>query len=199
MVIVGLKNMLYFYKHIEVINTYTSGAELMDGLEQDVPDILLLDIKLPDKTGNELARIISKKYPRLKIIAITSMESSFHIKDMLQNGCQGYLLKTSSQQTLLDAIEKVYQGEEYLEPSLRDNLLKSMFNSQKKTVYKPNLTRRELEILQLIMEEYSNQEIADKLFVSHRTIQNHRFTLHQKLNAKNTVGLIKAAIQLGLI
>ncbi len=199
MVISGIKNMLYYHKHIEVINTYKTGTALLEGLEKEQPDVLLLDIQLPDATGNELARIITKKYPDVKILVISSMESSFHVKDMMQHGCKGYLLKTSEEDIVLEAIEEVYHGGEYLEPSLKEDLLKSMLKIKKQTALSPSLTLREKEILQLITEGYTSPQIAEKLSISHRTVENHRFSLLQKLNVKNTAALMKTALQMGLI
>lgn len=199
MVISGIKNMLYYHKHIEVQHTYTTGADLLNGLAVSQPDILLLDIQLPDITGNELARTIIKNYPGIKIIVLTSMDSVFHIKDMMHVGCKGYILKTANKEILLDAIEKVYQGDEYVEEGLKDRLLAHVLHLKPRKDLSSALTRREKEILLLIAAEHTSNEIAEQLCLSQRTVENHRFSLLQKLNAKNTVGLLKAALQMGLL
>jgi len=199
MIINGLEKMLYYYKHIEIIATYNNGKDLLEGLKTVQPDVLLLDIQLPDITGNELARIISKQYTDIKIIALTSLDNTFHIKDMLQHGCLGYLKKTADQKTLIQAIESVYQGNEFLEPSLKNELVNSLIKNKKNIEIIPTLTKREREVLQLILAENNNKQIADKLFLSERTIENHRFNLQQKLNVKSTIGLMKIAIQMGLM
>ncbi len=198
----GLQNVLQTYNHISICNTYASGNELLEGLAQQQPDVLLLDINLPDKTGNELIRIINKKYPHISVIALTSLDSAFHIKDMMQHGCKGYLLKNTPAHVLVEAIEKVYEGEEFLEPAIKEQLLRSMLKMKQQSgagVLSTKLTRREHEILQLIAEEYTSQEIAEKLSLSQRTVDNHRFSLLQKLQVKNSIGLVRAAMQLGLI
>ncbi len=120
MIVNGLEKMLYYYKHIEIIATYNNGKALLEGLKKEQPDVLLLDIQLPDISGNELARIISKQYRDIKIIAMSSMDSTFHMKDMLQHGCLGYLTKTTDQETLKNAIEEVAQGNEFLEAMLKN-------------------------------------------------------------------------------
>lgn len=199
MVVNGIRNMLYYYKHIEICNTYNSGTALLEGLQKDQPDVLLLDIQIPDKSGNELARIISATYPHIRILAISSMENSFHVKDMMQHGCLGYIVKTAEANVLVEAIETVYAGEEYIDPALKEQLLSSLLKSKKQTDNANMLTRREKEILQLIAAAHTSQQIADELHISVRTVDNHRFSLLQKLNVKNTVALIKTALQMGLI
>ena len=198
--IAGLQNMLASYSHIIVQHTYNNGADLLDGLESELPDVLLLDVILPDITGQELAAIIHKKYPKLNILAVTSLDAPIQVKAMLRNGCKGYLLKSTDVKTLVHAIEEVNNGKEYIEPSIKDQMLHNLLHFRKQKINKkPTLTRRETEILHLIIEENTSQQIADKLFLSLRTIENHRFSLFQKLNVNNTVGLVKVAIQLGLI
>jgi len=200
LIVKGLQNILGAYPHLEVRHTYETGEELLTGLRKELPDVLLLDINLPDKTGNELIRIISKKYPEVRVLVLTSMDSIYHVKDMMQHGGMGYLLKNASAGTLVEAIESVYNGEEFLEPVLKEQLLRSMLKMKKQAeLVRPTLTRREKEILQLIAAEYSSPEIAKKLSLSQRTVDNHRFSLLQKLQAKNSIGLVKSALQLGLI
>lgn len=197
--IAGLQNMLSSSEHITVQHTYHNGSDLMKGLETDQPDVLLLDVLLPDVPGHELANIIHSKYPGINILAITSLDAPIHVKSMLRNGCKGYLLKSTDVQTLVQAIEEVNRGKEYIEPSIKEQMLQNILHFRKQKEMKtPSLTRRETEILHLIIEENTNQQIADKLFLSLRTIENHRFSLFQKLNVKTTAGLVKIAIQLGL-
>jgi len=198
--IAGLQNMLSSSPLIVVTHTYNNGEDLLLGLKTEQPDVLLLDVILPDIKGPELAAQIHAAYPAIKILAITSLDAPVHVKAMLRNGCTGYLLKNTDVQTLINAITDVNNGKEYIEPSIKEQMLQNMLHFRKPTtIKKPTLTRRETEILHLIIEEHTNQEIADKLFLSLRTIENHRFSLFQKLDVKNTVGLVKVAIQLGLI
>ncbi|HET8572854.1 MAG TPA: response regulator transcription factor [Edaphocola sp.] len=204
MVVSGLKNMLEPFRHIRVISTFANGDDLLKGLRTKQPDVLLLDILMPGIQGAEVAEMITRLYPAIKILAITSLNAPVHIKSMIRHGCKGYLLKNTDQDILVKAIETVYGDKEFIEPALKEQMLQNMLNFKAKDAPAhsgkvPALTRREKEVLQLIVQEYSNQEISEKLFLSIRTIENHRFNLQQKLAVKNTVGLVKIAIQMGLV
>jgi len=198
MVINGLKTMLAPYSHISVVYDTTCAGSLLQALSQVQPDVLLLDIQMPDMDGMELCKQVRKSYPAIRIIALTNFMESHYIKQMLRNGAMGYLLKNTDQATLLAAIEKVHAGEQYLDATLQRNMLTEMITGQKRTAYDIPLTKREKEILKLIAEEHSNQEIADMLYISLRTVETHRLNLTQKLAVKNTAGLVKEAIKRGL-
>lgn len=196
----GIRNMLRNVPEISIKNTYCSGTELLTGLEKDQPDILLLDMLLPDKNGSELAAIISKTYPRVRIIAITSLDAPVHMKNMMRQGSKGYLLKNTDKESLVQAIKQVYEGQEYIDPVLKEKLLHHVLHYQKLNTGKsPDLTQREKEILRLIVDEFTSQEIAEKLFLSLRTVETHRFNMQKKLGVNNNIGLVKIAIQMGLI
>ncbi len=200
LIIGGIKNLLHYYKHIEIIDTYADGNALLEGLKERRPDVLLLDIQLPDRSGNELARLITRNYPDIRILVLTSNNSTFHLKDMIRSGCKGYILKTADKEALVNAIEEVYQGREYLEPSLKDQLLNKVLKLKPDTQQAhASLTSREKEVLALIANEMTSQEIAAHLHISQRTVENHRFSLMQKLHVKNTAGMTKAAMEMGLI
>lgn len=191
----GLQKILADVKNIRITGVYNNGDELLEGIAKVQPDVLLLDIQMPGKSGIELAAIITKQYRNIKIIALTNIDVVAQIKKILQQGVMGYLLKDASPETIINAIETVYGGEQYIQEQLRQLLLSSLSASNSKQI----VTRREKEILQLIVDEFTNQEIADKLFLSLRTVENHRNNLLQKLDVKNTAGLVKIAIQEGLV
>lgn len=190
----GLQKILADIKNISIIGVYNNGDELLEGIAKELPDVLLLDIQMPGKSGIELAAIITKQYKNVKIIALTNIDVVAQIKKILQQGVMGYLLKDASPSTIIDAIETVHGGEQYIQEQLRQLLLSSLSAGNAKQI----VTRREKEILQLIVDEFTNQEIADKLYLSLRTVENHRNNLLQKLDVKNTAGLVKVAIQEGL-
>ena len=194
-VVNGLQKILGGYPHITLIGTYSNGENLEIGLAEQLPDVLLLDIQMPGKTGIELAGIINKKYPSVKIIALTNIDILIQVKKMLQQGCMGYLLKDTSPDTLILAIETVYKGEQFLYEDLQKQLINNIFDPKSQ----PIITRREKEILELIVNQYTNQQIADTLYLSLRTVENHRNNLLQKLNVKNTAGLVKVALTEGLV
>ncbi len=201
LVITGLKNVISSAEHIECMGCYTSGHALLTALAETQPDVLLLDMQLPDITGHELAGKVLKLYPDIRIIILTSMEATHQVEDMMQIGCMGYLLKsTTDHSRLIQAIEQAYNGEYFLDDALSRQLLSNIIKKKKQADdLGALLTRREKEVLQLITDELTNQEIAESLSVSIRTIECHRLSLLHKLQAKNTAGLVKKAIEMRLL
>ncbi|MFT3681602.1 MAG: response regulator transcription factor [Ferruginibacter sp.] len=194
-ILTGLQKILADVPNIKITGIYNNGDELLEGIAVQQPDVLLLDIQMPGKSGVELAAIITKQYRNIKIIALTNIDVVAQIKKILQQGVMGYLLKDASPEIIVEAIETVHGGEQYIQEQLRQQLLSSLSSHSTKQI----VTRREREILQLIVDEFTNQEIADKLYLSLRTVENHRNNLLQKLQVKNTAGLVKVAIQEGLV
>ncbi len=199
LVINGLRAMLEKYDHLLVIFSATNGQILLENLVENKPDVLLLDIQMPGMSGIDLCKMISKNYPEIKVIALTNLEESHYVKQMMRNGALGYLLKNVDQQNLVQAIETVVQDKQYIDFQIQRNMLNEALSGQKRTSQGVMLTKRELEILELIGKEFSNQQIADKLFLSLRTVQTHRLNIRQKLGVNNTAGLVKEAFKRGLI
>jgi DNA-binding NarL/FixJ family response regulator len=195
----GIHMMLSGQQDIDIIASYATGAALLEGLAVQQPDVLLLDILLPDYTGNELAAIISKNYPGIRMAVLTSLDAPTMVKSMLHHGCIAYLLKGTDQSTLITAIQHAYRREEFIEPSLKEHLMQSMLKPQKSSNSIPyTLTKREEEVLQLIVKGDTTLEIADKLSISSRTAETHRLALLKKLYAKNSAELVGIALRLGL-
>jgi DNA-binding NarL/FixJ family response regulator len=196
----GLQSVIASTVHMEAGDVYSCGRDLLEGLKSNRPDVLLLDMQLPDIGGKELAETILKQYPEVRIIVLTSLEATHHVEEMIQIGCMGYLLKsTADYSRLIQAIEQAYSGEVFLDDTLQKQLLANIMKKRKQgedTI--AQLTRREKEVLRLITDELTNQEIADQLCVSVRTVECHRLSLLHKLGAKNTAGLVKKAIELRL-
>ena len=199
-VIDGLRTALQPYSDIIITGAYRNGAELFMGLKEQLPDVLLLDLQLPDKSGRELVPLILQQYPNLHIIILSGIESSPNIKEMIQKGCKGYLLKsTTNQAILMTAIKQVYAGDLFLDSRIKEQLLQEMLVSKRSAnKLNPKITRREREVLGLIAKGFSSQEIADFLFISLRTVDTHRYNLLQKLDVKNAAGLLRAAIEMDL-
>jgi len=195
----GICNILRDADHVEVTDIYANGATLLKGLAQRQPDVLLLDMHLPDMSGPELAASILKNYPQLRILVLSSSDVLILVKKMLKLGCMGYILKDADDTTILQAIETVQKGGQFLAPALQQMMIDDMFRNKKSEKKNTALTRREKEVLQLIIDEFTNQEIADKLFLSLHTVENHRISLLHKLEVKNTAGLVKVALQTGLV
>lgn len=198
LVIQGIRAMLGS-GNFQVLFSAVNGKDLLEDLLENQPDVLLLDIQMPDMNGVDLCKTITKCYPEIKIIALTNMDESHYVKQMIRNGASGYLLKNVDQLTMINAIEEVMIGNQYLDSQIRQNIMDEMLLGKKRSVQQVELTKRELEILGLIAKEFSNNEIAERLFISLRTVQTHRLNISQKLNAKNLVTLVKEAYKRGLI
>lgn len=195
----GLLMMLSDQKNITVCGTYNSGKALREGLLTQVPDVLLMDIVLPDIMGNELVLTVLAQYPFIRIVALSSLDAPAMVKSMLHNGCIGYLLKGADKATIITAIEHAVQNREFLEPVLKEHLVQSILKPQKQNQQQPyTLTKREAEVLQLIVQGATTQEIGDQLAISMRTAETHRLALIKKLYARNTAELVAIAIRLGL-
>ncbi|NER17745.1 response regulator [Spongiivirga citrea] len=199
MVAKGIAAMLADTKEIEVVATYQTGNETLESIKNDAPDVLLLDINLPDINGIDLCKTVLKSSKDLKIIAITNYEDTSFVKRILKNGAHGYLLKNTDKIELLEAFKTVLSGEQYLQKDIQKKLLNQSLGQKKEKTLFTKLTRREKEVLQAISEELTTQEIADKLFVSAKTVETHRMNLMSKLGARNSVGLVKTAMELDLL
>jgi DNA-binding NarL/FixJ family response regulator len=197
MIIGGLKEMMAGIDIIQLGCTYNSGIALLNGLQKTQPDVLLLDIQMQDVNGDELAALITKTYPSVRILVVTGFDTVEYATLMLGKGATGYLLKNTDEYKLKQAIEAVYKGKQYIEASIQKKLEEA--ERENSLTEKPILSKREKDILRLLLEEYTNQQIADKLFISLRTVEFHRMALIVKLNAKNAIGMAKRAIQLGLV
>lgn len=198
-VINGLKAMFSGIPEVEVVYSTTSGNALLEWLKIETPAVILLDIQMPEINGIDLCKQVKKNFSSIKIIAFSSFDDTHYIKQIIRSGASGYLLKNADQQTILSAIHSVMNGEEYIDESIKKILIQESISGQRRSLFDIPLTKREKEILKLIADGNSNQEVADKLFISLRTVETHRFNLTQKLDVKNAAGLVKEAIKRGLV
>ncbi|MGI9552074.1 MAG: response regulator [Aurantibacter sp.] len=199
LVLNGIKAMLDDTSGIKVVGTYETAQHTLDSIGDDRPDILLLDINLPDIDGIELCKTLIKQQPDLKILALTNFDEISFVKKMLANGAKGYLLKNTQKAELIEALKTVLEGGQYLQKKVEKKLMSHALGRRRTDDFIPNLTRRELEVLEAIGEELTTQEISEKLFISVKTVETHRMNLMSKLGARNSVGLIKTALKKGLI
>jgi DNA-binding NarL/FixJ family response regulator len=197
-VINGLKEMLTNFENLVVTVTANSGQELLQLLENGQPDVLFMDIQMPGMDGISLGKQIKKIYADIKIIAFTSFDDCHYIRQFMRSAASGYLLKNASKQTLLEAIDTVMKGDQYIDELIKKVLLEQSISGQKRSIYEVPLTSREKEIIRLIIEGMTNQEISGKLFISPRTVEKHRLNINQKMDVKNTAGLIREAFKRGL-
>jgi len=198
-VINGLKAMLSNHSGLNVVFTTTQPDVLMDYLKSHHVHVILMDIQMPQVSGIDLCKMVRKEYPHVKVVAFSSFDDTHFIRQMLRNGASGYVLKNADQQTIITAIHTVIGGEEYIDESIKKLLIHESITGQRRSMFEIPLTRREKEILKMIAEENSNQQIADTLFISLRTVETHRLNITQKLGIKNAAGLVKEAIRRGLI
>ncbi|NND94300.1 MAG: response regulator transcription factor [Flavobacteriales bacterium] len=199
MIAKGIENMLADQGDIRVIKNYSSSESFLDELNELQFDIVLLDINLPGISGMEACQPILKAKPDTIILGLSNYANSTFIKNMMRSGAKGYLLKNTDKEELIEAIHTVMKGEIYLPSKLRDQLLNDSIGIHENNSFIPKLSRREQEVLNLIAEEFTSAEIAEKLFISLKTVESHRKNLHQKLNVRNSAGLIRMAIKKGLI
>ncbi len=198
MVASGIAQLLRADPRFIIQALYNNGTELRNGLLRELPDVLLLDMHFPDTTGKELMKDIAINHPSLKVLVLSSVDNVYDIKEMMQQGCYGYVLKSARLDILVQAIETVFNGEQFLQPEIKELLLQNALGARTKvTTYK--LTQREQTILELLSRGKTNNEMAAELFLSHRTIENHRLSLYQKLGVHNTGELVRVALEQGLI
>ncbi|MEE4177011.1 MAG: response regulator transcription factor [Bacteroides sp.] len=183
-------------ENLSVTGVGHSGKEAIALLEKEVPDVILLDISMPEMSGIETTEIIKKKYPNIKVLILSMHADYDNISDAIDAGADGYVPKDVASEELVEAITALNAGKNYFHTKISDEIVRNYSNKKKKTSSPfPELTRRELEVLQLFAEGYNNSEIADKLFLSVRTIESHKNHILQKTNMKNSVELIKFAIK----
>ena len=192
MVIEGLKTILEQTNNIHITAIAKNGSDALKLCKEKKPHIVLLDIRLPDCNGTDLCKEIVKSTPETGIIALTTHSQELYIRKMIDNGARGYLLKSSSPEEILKAIESVFSGNKYFSTEVSS----LMRTSESKPLY---ISKREKEVLQLIAKGMTNHEIADKLFLSPLTVDSHRKNLISKLGVKNTAEMISYAINSGII
>jgi len=197
----GLKMVLGKLKYVEVAGEATDGKEFIDMLDDVNADIVFMDIEMPELNGVDATKVALKKYPKLKIIALTMFGDDEYIQSMLDAGAKGFLMKNINKETLDKAIQTVNNGGNYYSEELFDFFTKQLTKEKvpEKKEDKLNLTRREKEILQLLCEGLSNREIAEALFISERTVLGHKTNLLTKTNTKNSLALMAYAIKNKLV
>ncbi|NOT73980.1 MAG: response regulator transcription factor [Cyclobacteriaceae bacterium] len=201
---VGLSGILEREADIKVIGEAESAEEVLNILVTTPAEVILMDIDLGETDGITVTRKIKELYPMIHVLGLTMHEEPDYIIKMLEAGASGYLLKNAGREELLTAIHTVAKGDSYFSQKVSSTLLQAITQQkgaagQKKPIGPTPLSDREIEVLRLIAQEFSNGEIAEKLFISIRTVDTHRRNLLEKLQVKNTVGLVKYAIEKGII
>ncbi|MCI0473798.1 MAG: response regulator transcription factor [Ignavibacteria bacterium] len=201
----GVRTMLVTEKEVDIVGCASGSEEALKLIQSHKPDIVITDISMPDHTGIELTQSITEKFPSVRVLILSMYTSEDYICQAIQSGAKGFLPKQdTTKQILLEAIQTLHRNEEYFSPSV-SKILASRYVQQVKNVSKVpatrkfSLTDREKEILKLYAEGFSNQEIADKLHISIRTVETHKNNIMQKFDFKSTVEMVKYALKNNLI
>lgn len=197
----GLKALLQKQKDIEILGLFDNGKKLFDALQTAQPDVALVDINMPEMNGHELTKNIKESFPSIAVIVLSMYDDATHIMEMIDAGASGYLLKNITDKELLEAIRTVARGKLYFCSEVSEKITTFALQQQKKKDQpeEPKLTFRELEILKLIAQEFSNAQIASTLFISERTVETHRKNMLRKTNNKTILGLLKYALEKQII
>jgi DNA-binding NarL/FixJ family response regulator len=193
----GIKKIIEAFPGLQVVGEVGDGPELLTLLKKLPVDMVILDISMPSLPGIEVTREIKQTYPQVKVLILTMHKKKEYLHNAIAAGVHGYLLKEDAPKELLSAIEKIRQGMIYVSPLLASDLANLYVQRQGDNNHTEPLSPREIEIIKMIAEGKSSKEIAEILFLSFRTIQNHRAKIMRKLNLKKNTDLVKYAIQKG--
>lgn len=191
----GLKMVLGKIKYAKVIGEASNGQEFLELIKTELPDIVLMDIEMPVMNGIKATEEVLKIHPELKIIALTMFNNDEYVQSMIDVGVKGFLIKNIKKDILDKAIQSISSGNTFYSEELWDFFTKRVTHEDKSLLKDLNLTKRETEILQLLCEGLSNKEIADRLFVSERTIIGHKSNLLAKSGCKSTISLLSYAVK----
>jgi len=196
----GISAFLVGNDKYELVCASKSGNELLGKLKKEQPDVILLDIKMPGLTGIQIAKIITKDYPNIKIIFLSSNDDSESLNNAIKAGGVGYLSKDVEEKEFIYALDKIVNGEKYFSKGIQQSLFNSFVeNTQNQDDFRDEvLSEREVEVVKYISEGLSYKQIAEKLFISARTVETHKKNILKKLELKTTVDIVKYAILNGI-
>lgn len=198
----GLSEILSQEPSISIVGTAKNGKVALELLQELDVDIIISDLSMPEMDGEELMSITKKEYPKVKTILLTMHDGGDKITSLIKGGADSYLYKNASKNELLEAIEIVSSGEQYFSPKIQKALLDNIVPGREATKtedIKEGLTEREIQILVMISEEYTQKEIADKLFISPNTVIYHKRKLMLVLDVKSVAGLVRKAVEMKLL
>lgn len=197
----GIKMLLEDEVGFTITAEAENGKEAISACQNHEIDFVIMDINMPEMNGIEATKQIKESYPAVKVLALTMMDEDQHIRQMIEAGASGYILKSSDRIELVDAITTILDGKHYFSDDATQSVMMDLVKgtTEKESSDPGNITEREKEVLELIVKQYTNQEIADELYISVRTVDAHRRNLLQKTGAKNTAGLVTYAIKHDLV
>ena len=198
-VLEGLGLLIGSAEDIHCVFTATGATEALSQMNHFPVDLVLTDIELPEMDGIAFCRQLKEKFPAVKVIALTMFNELSLIRQMIDAGADGYLLKNAGREELLTAIRRVHSGKNHFSSEIAEILVRGDKKERPKTSSIPSLSGREKQIVRLIMEEYTSAQIADSLQISLNTVETHRRNIMSKLNSKNTAGIVRTVLQHGLL
>lgn len=191
----GLKTLLSKNEDIEIVGEALNGCEALEIIRNQQVDLVLSDINMPEMSGTELTKIIKKEYPEIKVLILSMYNNPEIIHEIVMTEAEGYILKNSNKQELLNAVNRIVSGGTYYCNEVMQIITNSYVAKQKSQDKIKDITKRETEIIKLICQEYSTPEIAEALFISPLTVETHRKNILKKTKVRTIVGLIKFAIE----
>lgn len=196
----GLEMLLQLEKDMQVVGTASDGAEAVELAAQKQPDLILMDLKMPGTSGIEATRQIHARFPRIKILVLTTYDDDEWLFDAIRAGAAGYLLKDTPRQKIIEAIRGTMDGKAFLDPAVAGKLINQVASNQKQpaSTLTEKLTDRELDVLHLIAKGFTNSDIAGQLHLSEGTVRNHVSAILEKLNVADRTQAAVIAIQHGL-
>jgi len=195
----GVKNLLKGEDEIEIIGEAENAEAVMEILENVTPDVILSDITLPGISGIDLIHVLKEKFPQISVLMFSMHSEDEYIIDALNAGAKGYIPKVVDQFEIVKAIKEVSKGEMYYNNLVSGALARQIYSLRNNENSDNTLSNREVEVLNFIVEGLNNKEIADKLIISKRTVDNHRANLMKKLGARNTADIVRIALKKGFI
>lgn len=194
----GICALLALVRDMEVIGEASNGSEALKMVKNLEPDVVLMDIAMPDMSGLEATRRICKEFPKTKVIALTQHDDKEFVFPIIEAGASGFISKVAASSDLTSGIRSVFQGDSYLSPTVARVLVEDYQHKGSRDPYS-QLTARERDVLQLVAEGHTTQEIADALVISPKTVEGHKTSLMAKLGIHNRTDLIKYALRKGII
>lgn len=199
MVLDGLQLIISQETELDLCGVAHNGQEVLDLLSENKVDVLLLDINMPEMNGIDTMKIVGKKYPDLAVLGLSMLDDTIVIKKLVKYGALGFLLKNSGKEKIIEAINEIHEGRKYFDQTIINKLLENDNTKSVGTSLFPQLSRREKEILNLIIQEHTTQEIAETLFISFGTVETHRRNIINKLGVRNTAGMVRVALDYQLL
>lgn len=197
----GISLILKSHPDIEVVGEAANGREALAKVEETQPDVVLMDISMPELNGIDATAMVKRRFPKVKVLTLTVHDAEGYILQLLRAGASGYIVKKAAGDELVEAIRSVHRGDYYLHPTVTRQVIEEYMRQMREGTRGPEdlLTARERQIVQLAAEGYKNREIAERLNISLKTVETHRANIMQKLNISDRVELVRYAIRAGII